>query len=153
MELDEWIIHVCLLFVESTGRLLTKETEGEQLALDLVQRWVKNNYVAYQQSKGKMFEKYDAETVRTLFWTDPGHLLLIEHNSYLSHVIRIEQTSLLASHTWQWWFFIDVRYTALMEARSSFNLFCFDFGYSNQLFAPGSHFTSYFSEFTDTKQF
>ena len=81
----------------ATGLENTKETEGEQLALDLVQRWVKNNYVAYQQSKGKMFEKYDAETVRTLFWTDPGHLLLIEYNSDLSHVISIEQTSLLVS--------------------------------------------------------
>ena len=82
----------------ATGLENTKETEGEQLALDLVQRWVKNNYVAYQQSKGNMFEKYDAETVRTLFWTDPGHLLHIEYNSDLSHVIRIEQTSLIASH-------------------------------------------------------
>jgi neutral trehalase len=41
----------------------TKETEGEQLAVDLVQKWVKNNYVAYLQSKGKMFEKYDVEQV------------------------------------------------------------------------------------------
>ena len=46
-----------------TGLENTKETEGEELAKKLVQKWVKNNYVAYKQSNGKMFEKYDAEQV------------------------------------------------------------------------------------------
>ena len=47
-----------------TGLENANEEDGKKLALDLVQKWVKNNYVTYVQSKGKMFEKYDVEQVR-----------------------------------------------------------------------------------------
>ena len=46
-----------------TGLENTNDDAAKKLALDLVQKWVKNNYVAYVQSKGKMFEKYDVEQV------------------------------------------------------------------------------------------
>ena len=50
-----------------TGLENTNDDAAKKLALVLVQKWVKNNYVAYVQSKGKMFEKYDVEQVK-------GHL-------------------------------------------------------------------------------
>ena len=46
-----------------TGLENTKETEGQELAKNLVQKWVKNAYVAFRQSNGKIFEKYDVEQV------------------------------------------------------------------------------------------
>ena len=47
-----------------TGLENTKDDAAKKLALDLVQKWVKNNYVTFVQSKGKMFEKYDVEQVK-----------------------------------------------------------------------------------------
>ena len=44
-----------------TGLENTGVPKGQKLARDLVDKWVKNVYVSYVQSKNKMFEKYDVE--------------------------------------------------------------------------------------------
>ena len=37
---------------------------AQLLALNLIKKWVRSNYIGYVQTNGTMFEKYDAEKVR-----------------------------------------------------------------------------------------
>ena len=45
------------------GLVNSGEKSAQVLALNLVRKWVKTNYVAFSQTNGTMFEKYDAEKV------------------------------------------------------------------------------------------
>ena len=46
-----------------TGLENTGEAKAKELAKELVDKWVRNVYVSYDQSNKKMFEKYDVEQV------------------------------------------------------------------------------------------
>ncbi len=47
-----------------TGLENTGLPDGHALALELVEKWIRNNYVSYQQSGKKMFEKFDVQRVK-----------------------------------------------------------------------------------------
>ena len=40
------------------------EKSAQILALNLIKKWLRSNYIGYIQTNGTMFEKYDAEKVR-----------------------------------------------------------------------------------------
>ena len=40
------------------------EKSAQNLALNLIKKWVRSNYIGYVQSNGTMFEKYDAKKVK-----------------------------------------------------------------------------------------
>ena len=46
-----------------TGLMKSGEKSSEQLGINLVKKWIKSNYIAFSQTNGTMFEKYDAEKV------------------------------------------------------------------------------------------
>ena len=46
-----------------TGLTNTGDPVAEELALELAQKWVRNNWVAYMQTNKTIFEKYDVEQV------------------------------------------------------------------------------------------
>ena len=46
------------------GLMKSGEKHAEILGRNLVKKWVKSNYIAYIQTNGTMFEKYDAQKVR-----------------------------------------------------------------------------------------
>ena len=46
-----------------TGLDNTGDPEASEMALELARRWIMNNYVAYNQSGSKIFEKYNVEQI------------------------------------------------------------------------------------------
>ena len=42
------------------------EKSAQNLALNLIKKWVRSNYIGYVQSNGTMFEKYDANKVKLI---------------------------------------------------------------------------------------
>ena len=46
-----------------TGLMKSEEKTAQRLALNLIKKWVRSNYLGYIQTNGTMFEKYDAEKV------------------------------------------------------------------------------------------
>jgi hypothetical protein len=62
-----------------TGLEKTGDEDAQALALELVEKWVRNTYVSYEQSDKKMFEKYDVEQV-TIYFRYTFKVLLIKQN-------------------------------------------------------------------------
>lgn len=46
-----------------SGLSNTGDPEAAELAFDLAQKWVRNNWLTYTQTNKTMFEKYDVEQV------------------------------------------------------------------------------------------
>ena len=46
------------------GLLNSGDKSANSVALHVVKKWVKSNYIAFLQTNGSMFEKYDAEKVK-----------------------------------------------------------------------------------------
>ena len=50
---------VVITALENTG-----EPDAAQMALDIVKKWMKNNWLSWKQSDHAIFEKYDVKRVR-----------------------------------------------------------------------------------------
>ena len=79
--LAKWIIDDTLLFRNAwpplqellvTALENTGDAEAQELALELVKKWVLNNWTSYKQSNFAMFEKYSVTEVITV-----EHLILL----------------------------------------------------------------------------
>ena len=71
LEHTETMIFLCsnawppLQHLVVSGLIKSGEDSAKLLGLNLVKKWVKINYIAFSQTNGTMFEKYDAEKVNT----------------------------------------------------------------------------------------
>ena len=55
------------------------EKSAELLGINLVKKWIKSNYIAFSQTNGTMFEKYDAEKVGKGIIMYSLYALLLHH--------------------------------------------------------------------------
>ena len=67
----------------------SEEKSAQNLALNLIKKWVRSNYIGYVQSNGTMFEKYDAKKVKYIFqlFEIINKIKNIDFNSFIMNFI------------------------------------------------------------------